>query len=256
MVCCGIFIGLWMVWLAAYPFVMNLTRNNDAIMLMAPTTTGTTTTDTTTTTATTTTTTTSTTTTTTTTTATATTSTAAYFYYTIITRPNDIIMGVFNTTAGSITEMMIGGFPDTEPPKNAIDMNTGTKYLNFGGSSGSSTIIGLNTGYYVIPRVGSSIATGIIFTTANDSPNRDPTRITLEGSNDGCTRLQVSGRWTLIYAGLSGISATNDPGRQQNGTLVTFNNTIPYMSYRLLITSKRGSENSVQYSEARIMGYI
>jgi hypothetical protein len=185
-----------------------------------------------------------------------TTTTTKFPNYTIITRPNDIIVGVFNTTAGSFSGATIGTYSNTESPANAIDMNTGTKYLNFGVSGSSSTTAGLNTGYFVSPRVGSSIAAGIIFYTANDGPNRDPTMVTLEGSNDGSAQLQLGGRWTLIYSGPSGISPTVDPGRNTMCTLMNFYNTIPYMSYRLLITSKRGADNSVQYSEARIMGYV
>ena len=243
-----------MVWIAANPFVMNLIRSCATTTLSVPITTSVTT-STTTTSSTTTITTAITTTTTTTATTTTATTTKSFLNYTSITRPNDNIVGIFNTTAGSFNGATIGSYPTCEPPTNAIDMNVGSKYLNHG-TSGSSTTAGLNTGYYVSPRVGNSIATGIIFSTANDSPNRDPTMITLEGSNDGFVQLQLGGSWTLIYSGPSGISSTVDPGRSTKCTLIAFNNTIPYVSYRLLITSKRGADNSVQYSEAHIMGYV
>ena len=232
-----------MVWVAANPFVVNLTRNCGSATLTGPVTTSAAASITTATT-------------TPTTTTTTTTTTTAFLNYTIITRPTDPIVGIFNTTAGSFGGATIGNYPTSEPPANAIDMNIGTKYLNFGASGSSSTTAGLNTGYYVSPRVGSSIATGVIFYTANDSPNRDPTMITLEGSNNGSAQLLLGGRWILIYSGPSGISPAVDLGRGTMCTLMTFNNTIPYTSYRLLVTSKRGADNSIQYGEARIMGYV
>lgn len=245
-----------MVWIAANPFVVNLLRNYGSGTSTVPTTESTTITTTATTVTTTTATTTTTTTTMTTTTTTTSTTTRSFVNYTNITRPNDTIVGIYYTIAGSFSAATVGNFPASESPANAIDMNIGTKYLNFGFSGSSSTTAGLNTGYYVSPRIGSSIATGIIFYTANDSPNRDPTMITLEGSNNGSAQLQCEGRWTLIYSGPSGISPTVDPGRSTMGILITFNNTIPYMSYRLLITAKRNADSCVQYGEARIMGYV
>ncbi len=78
--------------------------------------------------------------------------------------------------------------------------------------------------------------------------------MTLEGSNtdtldDGLSR-------TLIYNGSTGISPAIDPGRMQYVPQQNFSNTIAYKSHRLLVTSQRGADWAVQYSEAQIIGYI
>ena len=190
------------------------------------------------------------------TTTTATITTTRFLNYTTITGPNDTIVGIFNTIVGSSSNWMIGNYGAAENPPKAIDNNINTKYLNFGDNLGLGDVFGLNSGFYLTPLIGSSVATGVVFNTANDSPDRDPTMITLEGSNDATSELPSGHSWTLIYAGSSGISATIDPGRNTKCQLQVFNNSIAYKSYRLLITDKRGYGNSVQYSELAILGYV
>lgn len=151
---------------------------------------------------------------------------------------------------------MIGIFPASETPFKAIDNDVNTKYLNFGDNLAIDGAFGVNSGFYLTPVIGSSVATGIVFTTANDSPDRDPTMVTLEGSNSATSELPSGHSWTLIYSGSSGISATTDPGRNTKCQLQLFNNSIAYKSYRLLITDKRASGISVQYSEVAILGYV
>lgn len=141
-----------------------------------------------------------------------------------------------------------------EQPPAAIDGSVNTKYLNFG-SGGSD---GINSGFYVTTTTSStSIARALLFATGSDSPNRDPITVTLEGSNAASgSALNSGSSWTMIYSGSTGISAIVDPGRYTYGTQQNFSNTMPYAHYRLLVTSKRGSDNSVQYSEAKIIGYV
>ena len=139
----------------------------------------------------------------------------------------------------------------------AIDGSLHTKYLNYGNHGSMLVSIfqpGMNSGFYVTPSISSaSIARGLLFATANDAPGRDPITVTLEGTNS--TALNSSSSWTLIYKGSTGISASTIPSRYTYGDLQTFSNTVAYKSYRLLITSQRGYGDSVQYSEAHIMGY-
>ena len=191
-----------------------------------------------------------------TTTITTTKSTRRYLNYTTITSPNDTIVGIFNTRVGSSSSWMVGVYFSAEDPPRAIDNNINTKYLNFGDNLGVGDVYGINSGFYLTANVGSSVATGIRFTTANDAPERDPTMVTLEGSNSAISELPSGRSWTLIYSGPSGISATTDPGRQTLCQLRVINNSIAYKSYRLLVTDKRGPGNAVQYAEFAILGYV
>ncbi|CAF4086126.1 unnamed protein product [Rotaria sordida] len=178
-----------------------------------------------------------------------------------ITQPGDSIVGICNTIAGGSTGAVNLSWPSNENPENAIDGSLSTKYLNAGdskpGCSGSS-VSGINTGFYVTPTISNaSVAIGLLFATAEDFPNRDPITVTLEGTNaTGTTALDLGSSWTLIYSGSTGISSSTDPGRQTYVSQQNFSNTIAFKSYRLLITSKRGTENSAQYAEAHIIGYI
>lgn len=150
---------------------------------------------------------------------------------------------------------MEGLFAYDDPP-SAIDNNIDTKYLNFGDNLGLSRFSGINTGFYLTPLIGSSVATGFVFTTADDVPGRDPTMVTVEGSNNDLAELPSGRSWTLIYSGSSGISASVDPGRKTKGQLQSLNNSKAYKSYRLLITAKRGNDIALQYSEVAILGYV
>src|SRR5947207_1909200 len=72
--------------------------------------------------------------------------------------------------------------PGSEGVANAID-NTQAKYLNFDTSTGH-TPPNAPSGFVVTPSIGSSLVTGMTIQSANDEPIRDPSTVTLEGSND------------------------------------------------------------------------
>ncbi|CAF4183580.1 unnamed protein product [Rotaria sordida] len=178
-----------------------------------------------------------------------------------ITRADDLIIGICNTTAGGSTGRSGQNYPGTEIPYYAIDGNINTKYLNFGdGSYGcyGSAPPGINTGFYITPTISNAtVAIGLLFATANDFPSRDPIMVTLEGTNETTTEALNSGAsWTLIYSGSTGIDSPIDPDRLTYVSRQNFSNTVAFSSYRLLVTAKRGSSDSVQYAEAHIMGYI
>jgi len=177
-----------------------------------------------------------------------------------ITHAGDYIYGLYNTTAGLSTGGFDGIYPvPTESPIYAIDNNVATKYCNFGsgGCVGCTPApYGVNTGFFIVPSSGTlAVAVGLRFATGNDFPNRDPITVTLEGSHhrDNAS-LQMGSSWTLIYSGPTGINAVVDPGRETYGTLVTFNNVMSFLSYRLLVTSQRGPDIAGQYSEVQIIG--
>ena len=163
--------------------------------------------------------------------------------------------GIYNTVAGgnslaSSIGNSIGQFPSAERPAKGCDSNMTTKYLNFGNCTerqNNSLACGVNTGFYVTPAVNSSLAVGLVMCSGNDAVACDPMTITLEGSNQNGTDLTLGSSWTLIYSGPSSLQM--DPGRSACGDMISFNNTMAFQSYRLLITSKRNLENSMQFSE-------
>ena len=135
-----------------------------------------------------------------------------------------------------------------------MDGSTNTKYVNYGNDGvmySTSAQHGINSGLLITPLNGSpSIIRGILFATGNDRPDRDPITVTFEGTNSPALNASV---WTLLYNGSSGLSSTWT--RSAYGTQQTFTNVLAFRSYRLLVTSQRGLEDSTQYSEFEIFGY-
>ena len=80
-----------------------------------------------------------------------------------------------------------------EQTSKAIDGRVATKYLNFDTRKG-----GKPSGFAVTPSIGPTLINGITLQSANDSPERDPKVITLEGSNDETIGDFSSGNWELI----------------------------------------------------------
>ena len=178
-----------------------------------------------------------------------------------LTNPGDTIVAIYNTRAGDSVNGFDGVYPAAENYLYAIDNNLNTKYLNFGGPTCvgcSSTTEGIDTGFIVLPAISdATVARAIIFATANDLAARDPLTVTLEGSTaSDASSLSQGSSWTLLYTGSSGISGDVDPGRLVYGNPQNFPNTTPYRSYRLLVTSRRGAANSIQYAECHILGYV
>src|SRR5262249_17154725 len=91
--------------------------------------------------------------------------------------------------------------------------------------------------------------TAIQFATANDSEERDPISITLEGLDSDATKAQGSD-FTLIYSGPVGLSGVFE--RNHWGQVVTFTNAHAYKNYRVLITAVRGEATGTQYSEVKL----
>lgn len=160
---------------------------------------------------------------------------------------------------GNSTPTTVGlsslNYPTNEAPYKGCDNNLLTKNLNFGNCYDTSALsldCGLRTGFYVTATNSGSLATGLRLCTANDAPTRDPLNVTLEGSNENGTNLILGASWTLIYSGVSGLAV--DPGRSTCGGKVFFLNNNTFTSYRLLITVKRGADNSIQLSEFQLIG--
>ena len=109
--------------------------------------------------------------------------------------------------------------PSGEGATKAVDGTSSSKYLNFDRANAGFTIT-LNAG---------KVINGVKFTTANDFVPRDPTKFTLFGSNDGRT-------WTEITANQS-TTLENVSGRFTQTSMITINNTNPYVYYFITFPS-------------------
>ena len=172
----------------------------------------------------------------------------------------EAIYGLWNTTAsgnGSLAAagLGVGTYAATSSPGNVLDQNGDTGYISFG-SCPNNTIsksCGVNTGLLIIPQQGATLLLAVQFTTNGDALESDPSNVTIEGSNRAFSTVMDGKSWSLIYNGSTGLDV--DPGRTVNGLLQCFtNNTIWYTSYRILVTSKRGTSSSVQYNELKLYG--
>ena len=179
-----------------------------------------------------------------------------------MTGTNETIYSIWNTTAGgnslpSVVGNNAGNYYIGQGPDKAFDQIMNTKYTNFGVCSlaGPNLIqCGLNTGLYLTLQRGLTLLVSIRFCTGGDLPPRDPFTITIEGSNEPSNVLPLGTSWSLIYSGSSNLQ--NVTGRNQCSQNQTYlNNYLRYSSYRILVTSKRGSEIATQYSEMELYGY-
>ena len=170
------------------------------------------------------------------------------------------IQGIWNAVAGGNSSFATalafgtGTYPSDRSPDQLFDDLNNTCYASRGNSIiGSNSIAGLNTGFYVSMAACSPVLDGFIIQTCNEDSSRDPIKITIEGSNKNSS-LNLGSSWTLIYNGSTGLDT--NPGRQTNGLYQTISNTNSYKNYRLLVTSKRGSQSDfVSYSAVKFYGH-
>nr|NIS53567.1 hypothetical protein [Phycisphaerae bacterium]NIU11045.1 hypothetical protein [Phycisphaerae bacterium]NIU59672.1 hypothetical protein [Phycisphaerae bacterium]NIW95964.1 hypothetical protein [Phycisphaerae bacterium] len=141
-----------------------------------------------------------------------------------------------------------GDWPGGEAPPLTIDDNVNTKYLHFKGHLQP-------TGFAVTPKFGGKVVTEITFTTANDSPHRDPVSFELHGSNVG-----IDGPWTLIASGDIDDFAQADPWPRftKNATPITFANAVAYDHYQVLFTAVRdpAANNFMQIAEVELLADV
>lgn len=178
------------------------------------------------------------------------------FAQAVITLPSNPIVGVGATPGSPTSTLAVVGttqnfnnYPAAEPPSAATDgvTSTGTpanKYLNFAQT---------NVGFIVTPSA-LTFLTGFQFYTGNDSPERDPVVIVIEGTNSPNATTTLNSTWVQVFSGGTGL-ATN-PGRDAFGTQVNFANAAAYASYRVLITAVRDTTaaDSMQFGEMRLLG--
>lgn len=116
--------------------------------------------------------------------------------------------------------------PGSEGAANAID-NTQAKYLNFDQRNPNNP----PTGFAVAPSIGASTVIGMTITSANDGPERDPSTVILEGSNDAT--LSYSNAWTFV-AGITNIPAFTNRFQTQ---AFYFANKQSFKNYRWTVVA-------------------
>ena len=154
--------------------------------------------------------------------------------------PGDFIIAIDLEGDGSN-----GGFPGGENPNDALDNNSGSKFLNFGEE---------NSGLIVTPSFGSSTVQSLVLTTANDAEDRDPASYELYGTNSAIVSQNdwtgLAEPWSLISSG----GLTLPAGRQTMGLPVDFVNLSAYTSYKLLFPTIKNAAatNSMQVADIQL----
>jgi hypothetical protein len=136
----------------------------------------------------------------------------------------------------------------SEGPKSAIDGTIAWKYLNFGEE---------NSGFIVTPSIGPSTLDSFQITTANDSPERDPTIWMLYGTNDPITSADNSAGTSETWKLIAGGSVDLPSDRDTLGPMLQIcNQAEAYTSYRMLFTSVKNATaaNSMQIGEIQFYG--
>lgn len=174
----------------------------------------------------------------------------------VITSATDVMYGVAAAPGDQFSDFLNNGinYPGGEAPAKSTDGNLDSKYLNFGKT---------NVGFLIVPSMGPSKLTSVQMATANDSPNRDPMTISIEGTNEPFNPQTYLGvfntSWTLVYSGSSGLealSADDATGRKVWGVEKPIVGAGTFTYYRVLITTLRdaGGANSMQFSEIALNG--
>jgi hypothetical protein len=151
------------------------------------------------------------------------------------------VIGDVTQPGDAITAFNSSGSPSSPPAEgvaNVIDNNAATKYLN-------SNFNGTNPGFTVTPSVGLTLVTGIGIRTANDDPERDPSSVTLQGSNDGVNFVDIIANMT--------IPTSADRFDQRN---FEFGNAQPFLHYRVFFptVADAGSSCCMQVGEVELIG--
>ncbi|MFB0552056.1 MAG: hypothetical protein ACETWQ_01975 [Phycisphaerae bacterium] len=151
-----------------------------------------------------------------------------------ITKPSDTIYGWPSDS----------DWPSSESPLKALDDNIKTNYRHKKGEIKPTGILVTPSKKKVVDR--------LIFTTADDAPERDPVAFEFYGSDQS-----ITGKWTLIASGK--IDDFNQetpwPRLTKNETPIMFDNDVAYKHYKLMITAVRdaGSADSMQFAEVELI---
>lgn len=151
---------------------------------------------------------------------------------------NDFIRINDITIPGQATSST-SNYPANETPIHAIDNNVLTKYLNFDGDTGNPQ--SLKDLVDIILTTSGGIVTGIDLTSANDAPERDPSKYKLYGLN-------AVGTYELISEGDIPLFTYRYETKR-----ILFDNKISYIKYKLAFPNTAGLANSMQIAEIKLI---
>ena len=135
----------------------------------------------------------------------------------------------------------VGSHPSAEAPIKAFDDSTSTKYLNYT-EVGADLRVDVGAQY---------VLTGLGLTTANDSPDRDPTKIRIYGSSTSFNDLvEIGSEITLT------LPSGSPTPRQSDYENVSFDNSTAYRYYRIEFTAVAdvSTAREMQIAEVRLAG--
>lgn len=142
----------------------------------------------------------------------------------------------------AVGDFMSGSsYPAQEGPFAVADGNIKVKYLNFGEA---------HSGFIITPTVGIT-PNALMYTTANDSPDRDPASVEVYGTDDPITSMDnsagIAENWTLVAEG----ALATDAFRYRNSGILRFENEVAYTSYKVIFPTVKDSvvANSLQLGE-------
>ncbi|MDB2429476.1 hypothetical protein OAK94_00675 [bacterium] len=131
-------------------------------------------------------------------------------------------------------------YPAAEGPGNVLDGNSNTKYLNFGR---------LGAGFIVTPAGGAATLGSVNLTTANDSPDRDPTTIEVYGTNEPILSVDNSVGQAESWTPLASENLALSDNRLTVSEVISLNITAAYTSYKVIFGNTKGVGNSMQIAD-------
>jgi len=141
------------------------------------------------------------------------------------------------TPYSSVSPSGIVDSPSEEQYYNITDGSVDTKFLDFYPFDGLGFIVNLNGE--------RTVATSMNFSTANDSPERDPMNYEIYGSNNGTD-------YTLVTSGVIGCSDSRFDTRNY-----AFVNTVAYSYYKFNFSNQCNEiESMIQISEVQLLGSV
>jgi hypothetical protein len=178
--------------------------------------------------------------------------------------PSDFVIAIDRDPPLSLSNS-----PQAEGAINALDGVTATKYLNFGK---------IDTGIMVTPAAGPTVVQSMVLWTANDFASRDPTSWAIAGTNDPIDHFTANNGTSIIpgvtwhpiasgtvalpgtLPGGGGAPSEINNGRFESGPVLSFANSTPYSSYRILFPTVKDPNgvgaDSMQVSEINLFSTL
>lgn len=171
---------------------------------------------------------------------------------------NNSVAGIWNTSIGGDSEYAYSGegsgtYWPGKSPNNALDSNYSTLYCNHGPCAvggGAYDTCGVRTGFFFTYPWGPVVLKAFQMVTGTIA-DRDPTAISIEGSNHNSSMLDRGSSWTLLFNGSAGLDI--DPGRRQPGQYQNIENNVKaFSSYRILTMRKRAIEVCAEFADIQL----